>query len=172
MFLLLAPLIARVFSHRRLKIMVFPVVLMLLLGMVTTLRWNPRSLIGPAFAFRSTNSLLLTFEPGLQHSYEAAANYTNSLSRETFLGLHTLRGDDYQYPLMRLLRRSLYAPHFVAVQVDNVSQRLQSSYSPPNVIISLSPPPAQIDPIAGQKYVVGKRFESVAVLVREEPASP
>ena len=172
MFLLFAPLIGRVFSHERMKRIVFPVALILLLGIVTTLRWNPRSLIGPAFAFRSANSLLLTFEPGLQHSYEAAANYTNSLSRETFLGLHIQGVHHYQYPLMRLLRRNLYEPHFVAVKVRNVSQTLQSNYSPPNIVVSLSPRPAEIDSAAGRKYVVSKRFDSVAVLVQEESSLP
>ena len=171
-FLLLAPIIARVFSQERMKRIVFPVALILLLGMVTTLRWNPRSLIGPALAFPSENSLLFTFEPDLQHSYEAAANYTNSLSREASLGLHVQGLHHYLYPLMRLLRRNLYEPHFVAVGVRNVSQRLQSNYSPPNVVVSLSPRPTKVDSIAGQKYVVGKRSESVTVLLKEKSSLP
>lgn len=170
-FLLFAPLVAHAFSHGRMRRTVLPVTLVLLLGMATTLLWNPRSLIGPALAFRSENALLFTFQPDLQGSYEAAANYSRSGWKHT-LGLHIEGNRLYQYPLMRLLRENLYEPTFVPINVDNVSRKLQSNHRPPDLVVSLSPQTDMTDSSTGQKYLLGKRFESVTVMLREGSASP
>ncbi len=170
-FLLFAPLVAHAFSHGRMRRTVLPVTLVLLLGMATTLLWNPRSLIGPALAFRSENALLFTFQPDLQGSYEAAANYSRSGWKHT-LGLHIEGNRLYQYPLMRLLRENLYEPTFVPINVNNVSRKLQSNHRPPDIVVSLSPQTDMTDSNTGQRYLLGKRFESVTVLLREGSASP
>ena len=128
------------------------VTLVLLLGMATTLLWNPRSLIGPALAFRSENALLFTFQPDLQGSYEAAANYSRSGWKHT-LGLHIEGNRLYQYPLMRLLRENLYEPTFVPINVNNVSRKLQSNHRPPDIVVSLSPQTDMTDSNTGQRYL-------------------
>ena len=76
---LMAPLLGRLFSSSRLARSIPWVTLVLLLGLVTTIRWNPRSVVGPSLVFRPESQLLFTFEPGYRKAFEEAADFVRSL---------------------------------------------------------------------------------------------
>ena len=133
---LTAPLLGRLFSSSRLARSIPWVTLVLLLGLVTTIRWNPRSVLGPSLVFRPESQLLFTFEPGYQTAYEEAAAFVRSLQPST-VGLDGRRAWNYEYPLMRLLKDGPEFPRFEAFNVTNPSRRFQTDYESPDVVVVL-----------------------------------
>ena len=163
---LMAPLLGRLFSSSRLARFIPGVTLVLLLGLVTTIRWNPRSVVGPSLVFRPESQLLFSFESGYQKAFEEAAAFVRSLQPST-VGLDGRGAWNYEYPLMRLLKDRSEFPRFEAFNVANESRRFQEDYRSPDVVVVLGPVSDQIDAITGRVYRVVKRIRFIRVLIPE-----
>ena len=146
LLLLMAPLLGRLFSSSRLARFIPGVVLLLLLGLVTTVRRNPRSVVTPSLLFRAESKLLFAFEPDYETPFKRAAAFVRSLQPST-VGLDGRGAWNYEYPMMRLLKDGTEFPRFEAFNVANGSRRFQEDYRPPDVVVVLRPVSDQIDAV-------------------------
>ncbi|GAB4230687.1 MAG: hypothetical protein Kow00109_02570 [Acidobacteriota bacterium] len=109
-----------------------------LLQLIPTLYWAPRALQHQL----RTDPVRWQYQQAeaLREPYEAAIAFVASRT-PAVVGLDS-RGHPWgwEYPLMRGLRKNLYEPHFVAVNVGNVSARLSAGDVPlPDLIIAFRP---------------------------------
>ena len=164
---LMAPLLGRLFGSSRLARLIPGIVLVLLLGLVTTIRRNPRSVVTPSLVFRAESQLLFAFEPDYETPFKRAAAFVRSLQPST-VGLDGKGAWNYEYPLMRLLGEGRGSPRFEAFNVTNGSRRFQEDYKSPDVVVVLRPVSDQIDTITGRPYRVVKRISFISILIADD----
>lgn len=164
--LVLSGMMGAFYSRPRLRRLLSLLAAVLLLSLVTPFRWNPRSLLGPARLFRPELQLLFDGERTFQKPFAEAASYVNRL-QPSVVGLYSQGAWSWEYPLMRLLRRSLYDPSFVAFNVTNVSGELARADPIPEVVVSLSPLGQATDQRSGIPYRETRRFDFISVLLPE-----
>jgi len=157
--------VAILLSEFRWERLTVPLMVLLTLQVIPSVINNPRSLAGPLFRPRHYQ-LFSGALPEFMPPFERAAGVVRSLDPET-VGLYPAGYWGFEYPMMRLLRRTLYRPHFEAFNVKNVSSRLQqpSGYRPPDVVVSYAPVGTMVDPVSGREYVPIAAFDDIRVLV-------
>jgi hypothetical protein len=138
-----------------------------LLQLVPTLYWSPRALQNQM----RTDPAGWQFQQGgdLAAPYQAAITLVSSRS-PAVVGLDS-RGHPWgwEYPLMRGLLRDLWIPRFVAVNVTNVSRRLESGREPlPDLVIALRPVEKLEWETRGVRFRRLAVFDFLTVLEREE----
>ncbi len=142
-----------------------------LLWLIPSVWTNPRSLVPPGI-HRPEVELMFAMEPTFKDSYLAAAGYIHELD-PAVVGLDSRGAWTWEYPMMRLLMGGFGPrPRFVSFNVPNQTAKLPYRYSPPDVVVSLSPQDSMADAVTGQKYRACQTFGFISVLVPERTACP
>ena len=160
--------VASVLAQGRRQLLLPVLVVLLLLSLVTPSRWNPRSLWGGSLGFRPPEEQLFGPMKELKEPFLATAQLVRSREPDV-VGLLSRGAHGYEYPMMFLLRRGLYEPHFEAFDVGNLSRgNRRRPYRRPDVVVSFSPLDEAVDPETGDRYQAVGHFGPLSVL---EPAS-
>ena len=131
---------------------------LLLVQVLPSLISSERSVLGPVFRPRA--ELLFIQGKHLRPIYEEAATLVRSL-RPQVLGIDS-RGDwEWEYPLMRLVRRNPLEPGFVSVNPSLVASR---PYRTPDVVVVFRPVDSYTDRRIGRSYRAVGHFGFLPVL--------
>ncbi len=170
-FIMVGILWARIVTIGRLQWLTAALAAGALLWLMPSVWTNPRSLVPPGI-HRDEVELMFAMEPTFKASYLGAASYVNKLN-PAVVGLHSQGAWSWEYPMMRLLMKGFGPrPRFVSFNVPNRTAKLPYDYSPPDVVVTLSPQDAMADIVTGQKYRACRTFGFISVLVPEKLGCP